>query len=58
MSKKNKTNKKMKALKDQEVIENKNSKSSNSLIFGGVLLAIISIGLLIFVLSEKVFHLS
>ena len=28
------------------------------LIFGGLILAMISIGLLIFVLSEKVFHLS
>ncbi len=31
---------------------------SNNLIFGGVILAMSSIGLLIFVLSEKVFHLS
>ena len=38
--------------------EEKQSDKSNTLIFGGVLLAISSIGLLIFVLSEKVFHLS
>ena len=31
---------------------------SNALIFGGVLLALSSIGLLIFVLSDKIFHLS
>ena len=33
-------------------------KTSNTLVFGGVLVAMISIGLLIFVLSEKVFRLS
>ena len=31
---------------------------NKTLIFGGVILTIFSIGLLIFVLSEKVFHLS
>ena len=30
----------------------------NTLIYGGVLFALSSIGLLIFVLSEKVFHLT
>ena len=34
------------------------TEKSNTLIIGGVLLAMSSIGLLIFVLSEKVFHLS
>ena len=34
------------------------TEKNNTLIFGGVLLAMTSIGLLIFVLSDKVFHLS
>jgi len=34
------------------------SEKNNNLIFGGVLLAMSSIGLLIFVLSEKIFHLN
>ena len=33
-------------------------KKNNALILGGLLLAISSIGLLIFVISEKVFYLS
>ena len=33
-------------------------KKNNTLIFGGVLLAMTSIGLLIFVLGDKFFHLS
>ena len=41
----------------QKVLEQKTEKN-NTLIFGGVLLAMTSIGLLIFVLSDKVFHLS
>ena len=44
-------------LKLQKVFEQKTEKN-NTLIFGGVLLAMTSIGLLIFVLSYKVFHLS
>ncbi len=44
-------------LKVQKVLEQKTEKN-NTLIFGGVLLAMTSIGLLIFVLSDKVFHLS
>ena len=36
----------------------KPTEKSNTLIFGGILLAMSSIGLLIFVLSEKVFQLS
>ena len=44
-------------LKVQKVLEQK-TKKSNTLIVGGVLLAMTSMGLLIFVLSDKVFHLS
>ncbi len=42
----------------QKSFEEQESRKNKSLIWGGVLLAISSIGLLIFVLSEKVFHLS
>ena len=56
MSKKKKT-KKINTKKFQKVLEQQPEKS-NTLIFGGVLLAMSSIGLLIFVLSDKVFHLS
>tara|TARA_Y100001968_G_scaffold250557_1_gene235631 strand:- start:1003 stop:1176 length:174 start_codon:yes stop_codon:yes gene_type:complete len=42
----------------QKVFEKQQPEKSNTLIFGGILLAISSIGLLIFVLSEKLFHLS
>ena len=42
----------------QKVFEQKQLEKSNTLIFGGILLAMSSIGLLIFVLSDKVFHLS
>ncbi len=38
-------------------VEKDQSQKSNSLIFSGVVLAMSSIGLLIFVLSEKIFHL-
>ena len=41
----------------QKVLEHQPEKS-NTLIFGGILLAMSSIGLLIFVLSDKVFHLN
>jgi len=41
----------------QTVVGQQNFEKSNTLIFGGVILAMSSIGLLIFVLSEKVFHL-
>ena len=41
----------------QTVVAQQNFEQTNSLIFGGVILAMSSIGLLIFVLSEKVFHL-
>ena len=50
--------KKTKAKNIQKVVEQQQPEKSNTLIFGGILLAICSIGLLIFVLSDKVFHLS
>ena len=43
-------------LKVQKVLEQKPEKN-NILILGGVLLAITSMGLLIFVLGDRVFHL-
>ena len=57
MSKKKKT-KKTNTKNLQTVDEQKQSEKNNTLIFGGILLAMSSIGLLIFVLSDKVFHLS
>ncbi len=57
MSKKKKT-KKTNTKNLQKVFEQQQPEQSNTLIFGGVLLAMCSIGLLIFVLSDKVFHLS
>ena len=55
--------KKMKAKKTntknvQKVFEKLQPEKNNTLIFGGILIAMTSIGLLIFVLSDKVFHLS
>ena len=47
----------LKVPKIQKVLEQQPEKN-NTLIFGGVLLAMSSIGLLIIVLSDKVFHLS
>ena len=60
MSKKKKANKTtpVKVQKIQKVLEQQQPEKNNTLIFGGVLLAMSSIGLLIFVLSDKVFHLS
>ena len=55
MSKKEK--RKANPLEVHKFLEQKTEKN-NTLIFGGVLLAMTSIGLLIFVLSDKVFHLS
>jgi hypothetical protein len=49
--------KKAKKTNIQKVAEQQPEKS-NTLIFSGISLAISSIALLIFVLSEKVFHLS
>ena len=57
MSKKKKT-KKTNTKNVQKVIAQEQPEKSNTLIFGGILLAMSSIGLLIFVLSNKVFHLS
>ena len=42
----------------QKVLEEKQTEKSNTLVFGGVLIAMTSIGMLIFVLSEKVFNMS
>ena len=56
MSKKKKA-KKTNTKNVQKVLEQQPEKN-NTLILGGILLAMSSIGLLIFVLSDKVFHLS
>ena len=42
----------------QKFLEQQQPEKNNTLIFGRILLAMSSIGLLIFVLSDKVFHLS
>ena len=55
MSKKKKA-KKTNTKNVQKVLEQ--PEKNNTLVFGGILLAMSSIGLLIFVLSDKVFHLS
>ncbi len=52
-----KESKKTKPKNVEKILEQK-PKKSNTLIFSGILLAISSIGLLIYVLSNKVFHLS
>ena len=57
MSKKKKS-KKINVKNLQKVLEKQQPEKSNTLIFGGIILAISSIGLLIFVLSDKVFNLS
>ena len=57
MSKKNKS-KKINVKNVQKVLEQQQPEKSNTLVFGGIILAISSIGLLIFVLSYKVFNLS
>ena len=57
MSKKKKS-KKTNFKNVQKVLEQQQPEKNNTLIFGGILLAISSIGLLIFVLSYKVFNLS
>ena len=57
MSKKKKT-KKINTNNVQKVLEQQQPEKSNTLIFGGILLAMSSIGLLIFVLSDKIFNLS
>ena len=57
MSKKKKT-KKINTKNVQTGLEEVQYEKSNTLIFGGILLAMSSIGLLIFVLSNKIFHLN
>ena len=57
MSKKKKS-KKINVKIVQKVLDQQQPEKSNTLIFGGVILAISSIVLLIFVLSDKVFNLS
>tara|TARA_B100000214_G_scaffold89073_1_gene61434 strand:- start:565 stop:741 length:177 start_codon:yes stop_codon:yes gene_type:complete len=57
MSKKKKT-KKTNIKNVKKVFEQQQPEKNNTLIFGGILLAMSSIGLLIFVLIDKVFHLS
>ncbi len=42
----------------KKTVEEQQSEKNNTLIFGGVLLAMTSIGLLIFILSKKIFHLT
>jgi len=56
--KKSKTTNPLNVQKIQKSLEQKQPEKNNTLIFGGVLLAMSSIGLLIFVLSDKVFNLS
>jgi len=48
----------LKVQKIQKVLEQQQPEKNNTLVLGGVLLAMSSIGLLIFVLSDKLFHLS
>ena len=55
MSKKKKARK---SNHQKKVLNVEQPEKNSTLIIGGVLLAMSSIGLLIFVLSEKVFHLS
>ena len=57
MSKKKKSEK-ANSQKVQKILDDQKTSKSNVLILAGVILSMSSIGLLIFVLSEKVFHLS
>ena len=57
MSKKSKT-KNINSQNVQKGFEAHQPEKNNTLIFSGILLAMSSIGLLIFVLSQKLFHLS
>ncbi len=57
MSKKKKP-KKIKPTQVQTLLEENPPQRNSTLVLGGVIVAMGSIGLLIFVLSEKVFHLS
>ena len=58
MTKRKKEKKIKKNINNHNVLEEQKLTKNNTLIFSGLILALISIGLLIFVLSEKVFHLS
>ena len=55
---KNKKAKKTNLAKFKHIPDEQQPDKSKTLIWAGVILAMSSIGLLIFVLSEKVFHLS
>ena len=55
---KNKKTKKINIKNVQKVLDQQQPEKSNTLIFGGILLAMSSIGLLIFVLNDKIFHLN
>ncbi len=58
MMSKIKNKKKINTKNVQKVLEEQQPENSKTLIFSGILLAMSSIGLLIFVLSYKVFHLN
>ncbi len=58
MSKKKRTKKTNTKMVQKDVEQKQQPEKSITLIFGGILLAMSSIGLLIFVLSDKIFHLS
>ena len=55
---KKKNSKKINVKNVQKVVDQQQPEKSNTLIFGGIILSMSSIGFLIFVLSDKVFHLS
>ena len=57
MSKKKKI-KKTSLTQEEKVFEEPQLEQSNTLILGGIFIAMCSIALLIFVLSEKIFHLN
>ncbi len=50
--------KKAKKTSSQEVVQEKQSEKSYTLIFWGVILSMSSIGLLIFVISQRIFRVS
>ncbi len=50
--------KKSKKTNTKNVLDQQQPEKNITLIFGGIFLAMTSIGLLIFVLSDKIFHLS
>ena len=57
MSKKKKI-KKTSLTQEEKVFEEPQLEQSNTLILGGIFISMCSIALLIFVLSEKIFHLN